>query len=108
MNVNVLGTIYTVGVGTEKTDPKLSTAYGYCDPSVKKIVISELERDPDSVQDLDAEARKILRHEIIHAFFFESGLHENCDYAANEELVDWIALQFPKILHRERKILEKK
>lgn len=30
-------------------------------------------------------------------FFAESGLRSNSDFAENEELVDWIAIQFPKI-----------
>jgi hypothetical protein len=38
-----------------------------------------------------------MRHELVHAFLFESGLH-NDSWAANEAAVDWIANQFPKIL----------
>ena len=39
-----------------------------------------------------------MRHEIIHAFLCESGLAENSDWATNEELVDWIAIQAPKLI----------
>ena len=39
--------------------------------------------------------KKVKRHEIIHAYFHESGLKT---YAENEELVDWMAWQFPKLL----------
>lgn len=44
-----------------------------------------------------------MRHEITHAFFFESGLQESslqyCNgWAENEEMVDWVAVQFPKML----------
>lgn len=39
--------------------------------------------------------KEVLRHEVIHAFFAESGLD---DYSNDEELVDWIAIQFPKLL----------
>ena len=38
-----------------------------------------------------------MRHELIHAFLFESGLAENSNWARNEEMVDWIARQFPKM-----------
>jgi hypothetical protein len=42
-----------------------------------------------------------LRHEIVHAFFFESGLAQSSnkceDWAMNEEMVDWIARQGLKI-----------
>ncbi|MFD1464645.1 hypothetical protein ACFQ4L_00875 [Lapidilactobacillus mulanensis] len=40
---------------------------------------------------------KDTRHELIHAFLCESGLAENSDWAQNEEVVDWIARQFPKL-----------
>lgn len=43
-----------------------------------------------------------MRHEIIHAFLYESGLAENFEHAnefgQDETMVDWIAMQFPKIL----------
>ena len=46
--------------------------------------------------------KKILRHEIIHAFFNESGLQSSANqfdgaWAQNEEMVDWFAIQSPKI-----------
>lgn len=46
--------------------------------------------------------KKNLRHEIIHAFLFESGLSSNTGYcigpwAEHEEMVDWFAIQSPKI-----------
>lgn len=44
--------------------------------------------------DLEYFERKVLRHEIIHAFLHESGLH---DLAMDEQIVDWLAIQFPKI-----------
>jgi hypothetical protein len=36
-----------------------------------------------------------LRHEIIHAFLFESGCRHFCE---DEHLVDLLAVQFPKIM----------
>ena len=41
--------------------------------------------------------KAVIRHELTHAFLFESGL-DTCSWAQNEEMVDWIALQFPKLL----------
>ena len=54
--------------------------------------------------------RKVTRHEIIHAFLFESGLTENFthpDFGHDETYVDWFASQFPKILavYKELEIL---
>lgn len=58
-------------------------------------------QDPDSVKDLVAYQKKVLRHEIVHAFLYERGLWQNsygskC-WAQNEEMVDWIAIQEPKL-----------
>lgn len=45
--------------------------------------------------------KNVMRHEILHAFLFESGLSENAGFsgcwATNEEMVDWFAIQSPKI-----------
>ena len=42
-----------------------------------------------------------LRHEIIHAFAYESGLWGDSEgtlaWAQNEEMTDWLAIQFPKM-----------
>ena len=46
---------------------------------------------------LKAFRNQVIRHEVVHAFFCESGLENNSDFATNEELVDWIAIQIPKI-----------
>ena len=53
--------------------------------------------DPMNVSDWSAIRKATTRHEIVHAFFFESGLGCESDYAQNEELVDWIARQGPKL-----------
>ena len=42
--------------------------------------------------------KKVARHEIIHAFLYESGLSHNSEWANNEEMIDWIAIQFSKML----------
>ena len=98
MTVNVLGTEYEIVRSTYKEDEGLTTCDGYCDDSVKRIVVScEEKNNPDSKSDIPAVRRKQLRHEIIHAFLSESGLAENSDWAQNEEIVDWIAIQGLKI-----------
>ena len=97
MTVNILGTEYEVIAQTEEENPKLKEANGLCEVYSHKIVIREIENTSDSYENLEAYKRKVLRHEVIHAFFAESGLRSNSDYAENEELVDWIAIQFPKI-----------
>lgn len=68
MKVDILGTEYTVTESTAAED---------------KFLID-----------------KVLRHEIIHAFLFESGLQENYHnekWGHDEIMIDWFAIQFPKI-----------
>lgn len=100
MKVNILGVNYEIVLQSKSENPKLENAYGICETYSKKIVIdSEIGTDgnKDNLENIEAFRRKVVRHEIIHAFFHESGLSVNSDYAMNEELVDWIAFQFPKM-----------
>lgn len=102
MKVNILGTEFTVTFADEAERPKLKSCDGYMDFSIKEIVVGKFEPDESSIENLDEYTKKVLRHEIIHAFFYESGLHSSSGdieaWATNEEMVDWIAIQFPKIL----------
>ena len=97
MTVNVLGTIYTIRESNKVDNPNLDGVDGYCDSSTKTIVIDTFKDSPGSLEDLDAYRRQVIRHELVHAFLFESGL-DACSWARNEEIVDWMAIQFPKLL----------
>lgn len=100
MKVNILGTIYTVDERTVEEDRYLKNCDGYCDKSSKEIVIVK-KRDNNELNNWEWYRKKVMRHEIIHAFFNESGLMENFAHTecGQEELtVDWIAIQFPKML----------
>lgn len=100
MKVNILGTEYTIKEATTEEDCKLEEMNGYCDVTTKEIVIERIKEDKFTVKDLKAFTDKVLRHEIIHAFLYESGLHTNTEnqWAVNEEIIDWIAIQLPKII----------
>lgn len=50
-----------------------------------------------SKKDLQSVIKKNTRHELVHAFLWESGLDVQ-SWANNEEIVDWIAIQFNKML----------
>lgn len=95
--VNILGTEYQLVISDSVTDKNLKNADGYCDHSVKKCVIDTLEPELDSLEDLQMRKRHVIRHELIHAFLFESGLGAD-SWAANEEIVDWMAAQIPKMV----------
>lgn len=92
--VNILGTEYEILNQTIAENPKLKDANGLCEFFTKQIIIDVAEPDPNTFDNLAAFNRKVYRHEIIHAFLGESGLRE---YMSDEVLVDWMAVQFPKI-----------
>lgn len=99
MRVNVLGTIYTIREVERHKDKDLEGANGYCDNTTKEIVIAKKDKNCN-LGNFEAYRKKVLRHEIIHAFLFESGLHENFqhqEYGHEETMVDWIAVQYPKL-----------
>ena len=93
--INILGAPYEILIQTTKENPKLEDANGLCEFWSKKLIIDIAEPDRTTYDNLPAFNDKVLRHEIIHAFLGESGLKE---YMTDETLVDWIAVQFPKIL----------
>ncbi len=97
MKANVLGTEYEINITNADNEPYLNDMDGYCDETTKTIVVDEMKPDSHSKKNLKDYQNKVLRHEIIHAFLFESGLSESSPWARNEEMVDWIASQFPKI-----------
>ena len=99
--VNILGTEYTIEVSKEKDSPKLKMCDGYVDWTIKKIVVGEFESDINSLENLGEYTKKVMRHEIVHAFLIESGLWEcsrkESSWARSEEMTDWIARQFHKM-----------
>lgn len=102
-NINVLGTEYTVEERERKEDKRLKYADGYCDYTIRKCVVRNIEPDRNSLGDLEAYKRRVIRHELIHAFLTESGLDCESAWAVNEEMVDWLAHQFPKLLEAFKK-----
>lgn len=81
MKLNILGTNYEVIKVKEPTPYMFENSFSaYCDYKRKQIVLSDYGDD--------------FIHEIIHAYLWESGLTK---YALDETLVEWVAIQFPKI-----------
>lgn len=108
MTVNVLGTEYTVTVKKYKEDKMFEkrSICGYHDGFTKEIVICDPATFPgwedEKAEYIEASRMETLRHEIVHAFLYESGLDDSsatCDvgWSKFEEMVDWIAIQGPKI-----------
>lgn len=106
--VNILGTKYEicrVKAGENEYMEKMHYG-GLCTTVDHRIYILDLSSTPEWA-DEPLEIRQAMeactkRHEIIHAFFNESGLQWNSfapeqAWAKNEEMVDWFAIQSPKI-----------
>ena len=104
--VDILGTQYLIEVRDNDRVFNKNKAFGYCNTSAKKIIIRDLvskKEDADGKRDSLIFMKKTVRHEIVHAFMQESGLGYNTRllneaWATNEEMVDWFALQGPKIM----------
>lgn len=106
--VDILGTRYRIEIHKYENDKFLSERKldGYCSEWEKLIVIADMtgsmfndlnEREKENL------TKVTLRHEILHGFLSESGLSASaCQYdgawAKNEEMIDWFAVQFPKLL----------
>ena len=89
--INILGTDYFIHVGDF---PEIDTCDGMTILDTKNIYISG-----NIINEYFLNVT--LRHEIIHAFLFESGLHSCSNdikcWALNEEMIDFFALQYEKI-----------
>ena len=99
MKVNILGTEYEVVI--DAPDEMLPPdSDGAMDHSIKRIALAKLEANERTIKDLDAYRKKVLRHEIIHAFLYESGMWNNSGstecWGMDETITDWFAIQSPK------------
>ena len=108
MKVNILGTEYSIETNKVSDDSYLekNKLAGYCGEESKLIVIADMTEEKyfSDMDEKEQEAyrKRTLRHEIMHAFLNESGLSDSSNqyggaWAKNEEMVDWFAIQSPKI-----------
>lgn len=100
-SIDVLGTEIRVLFKDQKQDEALKECDGYFDSSENLIVVKIIEPDAISLGNLENYQKKVLRHELVHAFLYHSGMSHCSNYseswATNEEMVDWFAIQSPKI-----------
>ena len=104
--INILGIEYTINL-VDKFPEHMSEFEDSADGLFNGLNREIFIHTRNSQQDLTESGKKhgikrSLRHEIIHAFLFESGLGSNSlnhysAWAENEEMVDWFAIQLPKI-----------
>ena len=92
--VNILGTEYTLHQDDSLVNIGLDGCCKQYDKEIRVRSVENMLEADDTLEVKKIRHSEVLRHEMIHAFFNESGLD---DYANNEQLVDWIAVQFPKM-----------
>ena len=94
--INILGTQYKV---LYEEFPEDMECDGLCDVTTHEIKIRK--NNVNKVGNMDELIKRVLRHEIIHAFMFESGLgfdwQHSEEFGHDETTVDWFATQAPKI-----------
>lgn len=103
----ILGTEYKILELSEDEDDTLKERElnGYFDGTTKRIVLrTDYDISPGAVGNIIELKRKVLRHELIHAYLYESGLSYQCYWAENEEMVDWFAIQIPKLVNLFEKL----
>lgn len=98
-NIRILGTPWRVCVAPMEADKRLDDCDGFTDKTSKLMMIAD-RRSSSDFDDPVIYLRKVIRHEIIHAFLLESGLDEcvmHQELGQEEQMVDWFAYQYPKI-----------
>lgn len=93
--IEILGTVYRLFLDEKGLEQQ--NADGICWCYGKKIQVKPPEQmlEPSAaMEEKHCRFREVLRHELIHAMFFESGLGDYCD---DETLVDWLAKMVPRL-----------
>ena len=96
---NIMGVEYTVKLCTPKEQPKFTSlsATGLCEPYEKALYINiEGAEDEDAFEKVHLYYLQVLRHEMVHAMFYECGL---TDYMRDETLVEALACIYPKAMN---------
>ena len=106
MHIDILGTPYNIKFCTSQEYPKLDTrdADGLCEQYSKEIIIrTGYEYESGCYNNILDYREKVLRHELFHAIFHECGLDK---YSNDEDLVNFLALQYGKIVNIMNKAKE--
>lgn len=102
---NILGTDYSIYF-VEKYPDYLEEvgedAAGLFNQASREIYILTARDKEVTESGHEWQMKRALRHEIVHAFLSESGLSSDSQicytpWAYNEEMIDWFAIQSPKI-----------
>lgn len=97
--VRILGAIWVVRSATETEEPRLEGVNGFTDWTTRTICLEK--NTQGNLGNMETCMNKVIRHEVVHAFMFESGLGDSFEhkYFGHEEtIVDWIAYHMENIV----------
>lgn len=107
--IDIMGNEWVIHEKTYEEDPTFEVMQvgGFCEMADHSISVCNMRTFPG--YELESKSyivnlnKSILRHEIIHAYLYESGLATSTHssqgpWAMDEEIIDWIAIQSPKFL----------
>ena len=103
-NLNILGSKWKLKEVPKNYDAMFVECDGFTDRSTKTMYVydgsSEL-FEVDALKDFPEYMKTVKRHEIIHAFLYESGLAQCAEhqrFGHCEQDIDFYALQIPKMI----------
>lgn len=93
--------LWNIGQGPKTLSLRRQIVMATVTPCVARKYTAAERKEPGSKKCLDDYMRKCMRHELVHAFLYESGLSINSlspsGWVSNEEMTDWMAIQGPKL-----------
>lgn len=109
MKINILGHEYTVLHLTEENIPedlkaKMEDANGLCENFSNELIIYHHDPAPKNYRRLDLLEKKVGTHELIHGYFYKSGIHQLMTTEAQEAVVDMLAINLEKIYENAIKV----
>lgn len=102
--VPVLGEQWVLQIVSKEKEPRFErlNCDGFCDWTTRQMIVRSFNKDDDfSVRDPRASMLHSIKHELVHAFMFASGLaadwEHKSEFGQEETVVDWIAWQMEKM-----------
>lgn len=100
--IKVLDTNYDIYIDNDPTYLDKADAYGLTDNQMKVIHIFNMFKVKDMDKKVaEIEFKRVLRHELLHAFIYECGLTgiglEEEAWPISESMIDFFSVQFEKL-----------
>ena len=96
--VMILDVPYSLKFGKRSEFPLMSKEHqGETRFFTKEIFVCTDFEDDFTKEDKKVALENIIRHELAHAFLYESGFE---DYASDEQLVTWMEIVLPRLMQK--------